>query len=298
MAMKIALCFAVLVAAVASAPHKAHGPHDVDGVENSRPNIPDSDIYNCTGHSDGNYNHPTDCTRFISCSNTRTFDMACGDCDLNNKIECDGEEYLVYRHSTDQCDWPLNTHCFSRETPPPVPETTAAPAPVPEPETETPPGDHWCTDGETTWHEGDSCTEEDCHPCGYCHDQVFYYLRCVHTIPSDPRGNVTGVVVREECEDLYWNPDHEGGSCDFWTGLSPTWQDHWEADARCDIARDVCKWGQEDDDECSGKHWYYEPKVGTTPLTCPEDLLWHQASEGCQPFYKPVTRANGTNCPC
>jgi len=259
MGMQIALYVALFVAAAYA------------DIEPQRTNMTmiESDI--CDGKADGSYEHPDDCTRYILCYQHVAYEMFCPMCPEKQLDRCKGQNYFFFNVDKDCCYWPDETPCGE---------------------------DHWCTNGETTWHEGDSCTEEDCHPCGYCHDQVFYYLRCDHTIPSDPRGNVTGVVVREECEDLYWNPDHEGGSCDFWTGLSPTWQDHWEADARCDIARDVCKWGQEKVDECSGKHWYYEPKVGTTNLTCPEDLLWHQASEGCQPCNKPVTRANGTDCPC
>ena len=80
----------------------------------SRENLADIDYFDCTGKADGNYPHPSDCTRFITCHNGRAADIACPDCGLpTNPYQCAGSEYLYYKASADQCDWPRETECYT-----------------------------------------------------------------------------------------------------------------------------------------------------------------------------------------
>jgi len=84
----------------------------------SRPNYDDVDYYDCSGKPDGNYIHPHDCTRWITCHNGRAADMACPDCGLDaNPYQCAGSEYLYYNHPTDTCQWPRDTACVTDPTP-------------------------------------------------------------------------------------------------------------------------------------------------------------------------------------
>eukprot|EP01121_Diplochlamys_sp_Union-15-3_P018825 TRINITY_DN693_c0_g1_i1.p1 TRINITY_DN693_c0_g1~~TRINITY_DN693_c0_g1_i1.p1 ORF type:complete len:100 (+),score=13.13 TRINITY_DN693_c0_g1_i1:39-338(+) len=73
-------------------------------------NVPAS-IFDCSGKADGNYNHPTDCTRFITCSNGRASDFACPDCGTSPK--CHGRPYLKYSSPLNYCDWPEDAACGS-----------------------------------------------------------------------------------------------------------------------------------------------------------------------------------------
>lgn len=78
----------------------------------SRANYNDVTYYDCTGKPNGNYLHPSDCTRYITCHNGRAADMACPDCGLaNNPYQCAGSEFLFYKAATDRCDWPRDTEC-------------------------------------------------------------------------------------------------------------------------------------------------------------------------------------------
>ena len=71
----------------------------------------------CAGKPDGNYLHPTDCTRFITCHNGRAADMACPDCGLgNNPYQCAGQEYMYYNPKMDMCAWPSTTPCITGQT--------------------------------------------------------------------------------------------------------------------------------------------------------------------------------------
>lgn len=71
-----------------------------------RPNYDDVDYYDCSSKEDGNYNHPTDMTRFITCHNGRASDQACPSCDVNNVALCAGSAYLVFDLSKNQCNYP------------------------------------------------------------------------------------------------------------------------------------------------------------------------------------------------
>ena len=52
----------------------------------------------CTGKADGNYYHPTNCTKFVSCASTHTYVTDC-------------PAGLHYRKDNDACDWKANANC-------------------------------------------------------------------------------------------------------------------------------------------------------------------------------------------
>jgi hypothetical protein len=47
----------------------------------SRDTISNVDYFDCTGKADGTYVHPTDCTRYITCTKGTAADVACPECD-------------------------------------------------------------------------------------------------------------------------------------------------------------------------------------------------------------------------
>ena len=82
-----------------------------------RQNFDNIDYYDCSAKPNGNYIHPTDCTRFITCANGRAADMACPDCNAHDE-KCAGERYLVWDDAEDvkRCEWPQFTPCVTEET--------------------------------------------------------------------------------------------------------------------------------------------------------------------------------------
>jgi len=249
------------VSAVAAVPHKGF----------KRPNYDNIDYYDCSGKADGNYVHPTDCTRFIMCSNGRAADMACPDCDMNNVSGCAGSPYQFWDQDKDRCEWPRDTHCAIQE-----PE-----------EPEEPEEPQRCGGKKA----GDACQPDDCEHCGWCENKNSSYFRCERTFPSDPKLPASGVIVREECDaDLWWNPDlkpsgaTQGGACDRWDNLSDEVKEGYKSDEGCVAPEPVCEWGQDEDDKCSGNFWFFNPETMAKreDLKCNDDLLWDQASETCR----------------
>lgn len=102
-----------------------------------RPNHDHIDYYDCSGKANGSYVHPSDCTRFIMCSNGNAADMACPDCNGHDP-QCDGEAYLRWSETTGNCEWPADTECVAGDSDP-CPGIVA----------------------------GGSCGKNDCKHCGY-----------------------------------------------------------------------------------------------------------------------------------
>ena len=82
----------------------------------SRAPLENIDYYDCSAKPDGNYIHPTDCTRFITCIDGKAHDFPCPDCGRDNHPQCNGDEFLVYNADHDWCDWPGETPCGSNAT--------------------------------------------------------------------------------------------------------------------------------------------------------------------------------------
>ncbi|ODM88473.1 Chondroitin proteoglycan-2 [Orchesella cincta] len=79
------------------------------------------DWYDCSGEADGNYVHPYDCTRFISCSGGIASQRDCANCDID-PVRCpDGR--LVYDPSVDRCEWADTTTCSASPRPSTEPPT-------------------------------------------------------------------------------------------------------------------------------------------------------------------------------
>jgi hypothetical protein len=83
----------------------------------ARPVYENVDYYDCTGKANGNYIHPADCTRFITCTDGQAADMPCPLCGLDeNPSQCAGSEYLFWDQTRDRCEWPDTTTCGTDES--------------------------------------------------------------------------------------------------------------------------------------------------------------------------------------
>jgi len=239
------------------------------------------DWYDCSGKQDGNYVHPNDCTRFISCSGSIASERDCADCHVD-QVTCP-EGRLVYNSTVDACLYADQTRCegggddgpttedpttddpTTEGTPRPTNATQGPSTPAPEPST--------TEDSTRPPQEGDACEPELCRNEGYCQS----YLRC---------DKDTGKLVREECgENLAWNPLNpngteqvHGGNCDLWDNLSDEVERKYRSDPEC-LA---CFWRALG--ECSAEY-EYQPPNGThrnvLRLRCSEGLVFSQAKETC-----------------
>jgi hypothetical protein len=70
------------------------------------------DWYDCSGKSDGNYIHPTDCTKFISCvAQTHAYERDCAACHVD-PVRCPtGRTH--YDHPSDACLWANEAGCVT-----------------------------------------------------------------------------------------------------------------------------------------------------------------------------------------
>jgi Chitin binding Peritrophin-A domain len=65
--------------------------------------------YSCEGKDDGNYIHPTDCRKFISCTNERAAEMDCAICHIDLTTCPTGR--LYYNSPTDSCEYLIEAGC-------------------------------------------------------------------------------------------------------------------------------------------------------------------------------------------
>lgn len=273
---------AVLAAALASANAKAASIHEEHPI----------DWYDCSQQKDGNYVHPSDCTRFISCSGGVASQRDCANCHVD-PVHCP-EGRLVYNSTVDRCLSADQTRCEGggedNPTDPPATTEPAQTETTPEDQTETTPGgtDPPATDAPNPDPvEGDDCDPENCRNIGYCQS----YLRC---------DKETGKWVAESCgENLAWNPLNpngtdqiHGGNCDLWDNLSPEVERKYRTDKDC-LA---CFW--EARGECN-QEYDYQPPNGThrnvLRLSCAEGLVFSQEKETCQRC-EDVKRSDGSAC--
>ena len=70
------------------------------------------DFYNCAGKTDGNYIHPTDCTKFISCvAQQHAYERDCPKCDVD-PVTCPNGR-LHYDHASDTCLYADEAGCVT-----------------------------------------------------------------------------------------------------------------------------------------------------------------------------------------
>ncbi len=150
----------------------------------------------CQGRADGNYLHPTDCTRFVYCANQNASEKNCPPC--NHELDpnrCLSAGRLVFSEAKDTCLWADETECKNGGDSENVHSTTEpyyAPAPVRPP----PPEDRVVAPVEKgpPAQEGKHCDPALCINEGYC----LHYFRC------DPSKKTW---VKEKCgRGLLWNP--------------------------------------------------------------------------------------------
>jgi len=242
------------------------------------------DWYDCSGKADGNYPHPSDCTRFISCSGGIASQRDCANCNpVTHPNGCvDGR--TVYNATVGDCLWAYETECVIGETTD-GPSTTEGPTDGPtDGPTEGPtegPTDAPPSEGE----EGDDCDPELCRNNGYCQS----YLRCDN-----------GTLVREECDEgLVWNPlnpdgtDHiHGGNCDTWESLRPEIEEEYRKDPEC-LA---CFW--KSTGECEREYLYQAPALrhrNVLTLSCNAGLVFSEEKETCRRC-QDVVKADGNPC--
>jgi len=274
MYFKVALVIAVLAYTVLADDLEALEENPGRTAHVSRDNYEDVRYFSCTGKPDGNYLHPFDCTRFITCHNGRSADMACGDCDLNNVNGCQGNPYLVYKLEKDWCDWPAITDCHATGTTP------------------SPSDPSECEDRV----EGASCDPYDvnCDQCDWCgledNKVKSYFFRCVQVNPNNPFVPITGFWKKEVCQDGYLVDRTKklagslvGGQCTHWDELAQSEKDrylHGEKD--CNVDRNICTYGQ--DTPCSRNYWYKaNSQAAPEPKSCEVGHAWNPDKENCGP---------------
>ena len=70
--------------------------------------------YSCAGKVDGNYPHPTDCTKFMSCvAQTYAYERQCAKCHVD-PVTCPNG-YLHYSHADDSCLYADEAGCVTEQ---------------------------------------------------------------------------------------------------------------------------------------------------------------------------------------
>jgi hypothetical protein len=232
------------------------------------------DWYDCSGKADGNYPHPTHCTRFMSCvAQTHAYERQCATCHVHPTNCPEGQTH--YDHPADACLWADETDCSAEGNPPtttteeahPTTTTTEGPGPV----------------------DPERCDPDDCQNSGYCHK----YSWCRRD-ESDHKGKgKLGWIVHDECDaahNLYWNPrwnSVHNGTCDFWENLDDDIKDQYNNDPECIDPH--CEWRPDPINACSSKYIYFHPEQNEgqdQEMHCPtrpdrEQLYWDQVKKSC-----------------
>ncbi|CAL8091916.1 unnamed protein product [Orchesella dallaii] len=246
--------------------------------------------YNCAGKPDGNYEHPSDCTRFISCSGGIASQRDCADCHID-AVRCP-EGRTVYNASVDACLWADETTCQVSSQP----STTVGPLP-----TTGEPASTTGNAGSTAEPpitlppivnppiENSTCDPLECKVKGYCQ----HYFKCDNTT-TPPRW------VRKECgTDLVFNPNDpsgnphpHGGVCDYWSNLDHATNQTYRLDKEC------LRCFFEELGECSRDYDYQAPDLLTRTvqrLSCSAGLVFVEAEETCQRCNERV-QTDGSTC--
>jgi len=233
--------------------------------------------YDCSRKPDGNYEHPYDCTRFISCSGGIASERDCANCNID-PVRCPAGR-TVYNVSVDACLWADETTCSVTPTDP----TTEVPTTT-EPSSTTQGSSTSSTEQPTTTQqpiiptkpvENGTCDPLECRTDGYCD----HYLRCDNT--TDPAR-----WVRKKCgTDLVWNPldvngkpHKHGGNCDLWRNLDKSTNETYRTDEKC-LRCFFNELG-----ECSRDYEYQAPELLSRTvevLSCSEGLVFSKKDETC-----------------
>jgi len=245
--------------------------------------------YDCSGKVDGNYIHPNDCTKFMSCvAQAYAYERNCADCHVDER-ECPTGR-LHYDLPRDSCLWAYEAGCVTdggNQTEP-VPTTTASP---PKPTTADP------------GNEDNSCNPDDCWTEGYCQD----YRWCERDASDHKGTGKNGTWSTADCEDnLYFNPNHNsihGGTCDFWENLDDETKDNYNKDPTCIDPH--CEWKPDSTTDCSSKYWYFHPAQNNgqdQEMSCPvradgQQLIWNQEKKSCYPCHQ-VAKAGDSGEMC
>jgi hypothetical protein len=233
------------------------------------------DWYDCSGKADGNYVHPWECTRFISCSGGIASERDCANCDID-PVRCpDGR--TVYDPKVDACLWADETTCNASQTPPTdIPTTTTVGSNSTEAPT-TPSNNSTSTDNSitTTQRPGlpivnTTCDPLDCETAGYCQN----YMMC-------DEDQTPPIWVEKPCgTDLVWNPNGSphGGNCDLWSNLDAVTNQTYRLDPNC--LR--CFW--EEIGDCERDYWYQAPDLLTRTVervSCGAGLVFSFKEKTC-----------------
>jgi len=254
--------------------------------------------YDCSPFRVGNHNHPSECTKFISCNDGGlAYEMDCANCTPGDPRCPEGK--TNYNYAADACLWPADAGCSgggggTQPPPPPTPEPTEAPT--------TPGGGG----GDETTTDDPGCNPDNCTTTGWCR----WYEWCERDVKEGLEGH-TGKVhwghkERGECDpafNLYFNPNitQHGGTCDFWFNLPQPIKDAYNADPNC--VDPHCEW-RELEGECNTQYEYYNPdRFGDEVKleTCPqaghngEQLYWNHDQKACL-HCSQVPKASGGDC--
>jgi len=306
MASKVVLIVALLVCGSSAYVSRAKSARTVgDYLEDENKRLVDN--YSCAGKEDGNYIHPTDCTKFMSCvAQTYAYERDCATCHVHPTDCPNGKTH--YDHPSDACLWAWEAGCVidSPVTEPTTTTTTEQTTTTTEAEPETEPPTTTtekttttteaepevttdAQDDSSSSEEDPSCNPDECRVVGYCHE----YEWCERE-DSDHKGKgKAGTRKTDTCDpalNLYFNPNANsihGGVCDFWENLDQETKDTYNADPNCIDPH--CEWKPDAENECSSKYWYFHPEKNDgndLELNCPsrpdgEQLLWDQSRKSC-----------------
>jgi len=320
MASKVVFIVALLVCvshAYVSRAKSARSVSDFEDDENKRL----VENYSCAGKADGNYIHPSDCTKFMSCvAQTYAYERDCASCHVNPTDCPNGKTH--YDHPSDACLWAWEAGCVTDPQPTEAPPTEAPtqaptttkrtttteepeePVTVESDESDEPSDESSGEPSEESDEPSDeSCDPDECRVEGYCHE----YSWCERE-ESDHKGKgKAGFKKNDTCDpalNLYFNPNVNsihGGVCDFWENLDQETKDTYNSDPNCIDPH--CEWRADAENECSSKYWYFHPDKNNgneIELDCPsrpdgQQLLWDQSRKSCHTC-DVVPSSNGFCC--
>jgi len=280
------------------------------------------DWYDCKDKANGNYYHPWDCTKFITCSNGYASSRDCAACNPGDPRCPEGK--TNFDEPANQCLWPDVARCTGGEQPTPAPTTvkptdaptpttqkptkptkptqpTAAPTDAPtDPPTDAPtdpPTDAPTTQRPTkptkptqptvvpTDPPTEGPPESECDPDCNEDGDCQSFTRC------EKDGNGGGRWVKYECgEDLWWNndpaSDKVGQNVALHGGTCTKWDDLTEE----------LRNKYESDETCIPPPVTTTPAPTTTPEPVEEECAWYEIGACSDGYvYNHPVRTEGKN---